>query len=137
VGIINLLFGRGFKKETLRATMAPEEAQPHVGSVLRTAIVSVLRTKARQLKADVSVQQEPPLSPESFAAVHSALRNYLVGGLALVVLAAGIAVSSVWYGSGYWLEAGALAASGGLIAFAAVWGLRRLAARQNTKTGGP
>lgn len=130
VGLVRLLFGQGFKKQTLRDTVMPEEAQPHVGTVLRTAF-----RRLRGLKADASAQQEAPLSPESFAAVHSTLRNYLVGGLVLVVMAMGVAVSSIWYGSGYLLVAGALAVSGGLITFAAVWGVRHLAARQGKKAG--
>ena len=132
MGIIRLLFGQGFKKETLRDTLAPEEAQPHVGAVLRNAI-----RQLRGLKTATSAQQEPPLNPESFAAVHSTLRNYLVGGLVLVAMAMGAAVSSIWYGSGYLLVATALAVSGGLITFAAIWGIRHLAARQSKKTGGP
>ena len=110
----------------------PEEAKPHVGAVLRTAF-----RRMRGLKADASAQPEAPLSPESFAMVHSALRNYLVGGLVLVAMAMGVVVSSIWYGSGYLLVATALAVSGGLVTFAAIWGIRHLAARQNTKTGGP
>ncbi|MHB8409540.1 MAG: hypothetical protein ACYDHY_15860 [Acidiferrobacterales bacterium] len=138
MGFFNIIFGPGWRHETLHDAALPSEGRPQLGAFSTLYQSGIGRLTRRRKGAEHDVAETPILDPEVRAAAIERLRAYRISGYPLATLGTILAISALWYGFGYLVVGAIVSGCGGLISITAERGITRLqGGAENTPTKTP